>query len=235
MTVSHCCKIFSIYKITNSINEKIYVGFTSAKDPRERFLMHSGGHSKCIAICAAFQKYGAENFAFEVIYESRDGRHTLKEMEPYFIAKLEAFGPKGYNLCKGGQGTTGSKRSPEQVEAWRVSIRASGNHVNVRKTHCKHGHEYSTENTSYNKRGVRSCRTCFRLKQRTESIRKLYFGYRRAERERKIAAGIPMKRLSHASQIRYYGEVVEALPRQDALERKRRDYRKYRQRSLATA
>lgn len=30
----------------------------------------------------------------------------------------------------------------------------------IRKTHCKHGHEFSTENTAYNKHGHRHCRIC---------------------------------------------------------------------------
>ncbi len=33
----------------------------------------------------------------------------------------------------------------------------------IRKTHCKHGHEFTPENTAYNKKGHRHCRTCQRL------------------------------------------------------------------------
>ena len=35
----------------------------------------------------------------------------------------------------------------------------AGNHNNARKTHCKHGHEYTPENIYVNK-GRRLCRTC---------------------------------------------------------------------------
>jgi hypothetical protein len=31
-------------------------------------------------------------------------------------------------------------------------------------THCKHGHEFTPENTRIDKRGWRSCRTCARKK-----------------------------------------------------------------------
>lgn len=35
-----------------------------------------------------------------------------------------------------------------------------GSHM-ARRTHCKHGHEYTTENTLVS-RGIRRCRTCAR-------------------------------------------------------------------------
>jgi hypothetical protein len=38
--------------------------------------------------------------------------------------------------------------------------------LNARKTHCKHGHEFSEENTAYRPQGGRSCRTCDRDKLR---------------------------------------------------------------------
>lgn len=31
------------------------------------------------------------------------------------------------------------------------------------KTHCKHGHEYTPENTRYDKKGHRMCRACGRV------------------------------------------------------------------------
>jgi len=39
--------------------------------------------------------------------------------------------------------------------------------INATKTHCRHGHEYTADNTYTDKRGSRSCRTC-----RTASHRK---------------------------------------------------------------
>lgn len=35
-------------------------------------------------------------------------------------------------------------------------------------THCKHGHEYTAENTYTDPRGFRQCRTCSRIRQRKE-------------------------------------------------------------------
>jgi hypothetical protein len=48
-----------------------------------------------------------------------------------------------------------------------------GRHTNGAKTHCRRGHEYTTENTKYtdagNGRKRRSCATCNRIRQRIES------------------------------------------------------------------
>lgn len=35
-----------------------------------------------------------------------------------------------------------------------------GTHRNTRKTHCKNGHEFTSENTATNGRGARVCKTC---------------------------------------------------------------------------
>ena len=112
-------RIFSIYKITNLINSKRYIGFTGEKNPKHRWWQHSSGRSQCLAVCGAISKYGKEQFSFEVIYQSKDGEHTLKIMEPYFIALNHSY-RDGYNLTKGGEGTSGYKRTPEQVEKIRL-------------------------------------------------------------------------------------------------------------------
>jgi len=36
--------------------------------------------------------------------------------------------------------------------------------INARKTHCKRGHEFTTQNTYIDKKHGRSCRICLRLK-----------------------------------------------------------------------
>lgn len=38
--------------------------------------------------------------------------------------------------------------------------------INARKTHCKHGHEFTPENTHHRPGGGRTCRTCARAKCR---------------------------------------------------------------------
>ena len=41
--------------------------------------------------------------------------------------------------------------------------------VNAAKTHCKHGHEFTPENTYRTKKGSRACRECMRIANRKRS------------------------------------------------------------------
>jgi group I intron endonuclease len=103
--------IYSIYLITNLVNDKKYVGFTN--DPPQRWRSHKSLSSQS-RISQAIQKYGIDNFTFEVIYQSLDKDHTFNVMEQYFI---NLYGTRksrfGYNRTDGGQGALCSYRSVE--------------------------------------------------------------------------------------------------------------------------
>jgi hypothetical protein len=42
--------------------------------------------------------------------------------------------------------------------------------INLRKTHCKRGHEFDVFNTRYLNKGQRQCKECVRISQRKENI-----------------------------------------------------------------
>ena len=57
-----------IYKITNLINGKCYIGQTT--DTKRRFSEHKAkgyGNERNKVLYYAFDKYGIENFSFEII------------------------------------------------------------------------------------------------------------------------------------------------------------------------
>lgn len=90
----------SIYKITNSINNKCYIGQT--KDINRRFKEHksmidrSDGTAR--VLYQAMKKYGIENFTFEVIEENIE---NYDEREQYWIAYYNSY-KNGYNMTQGG-------------------------------------------------------------------------------------------------------------------------------------
>lgn len=94
-----------IYKITNHINGKIYVGQT-IKTLEERFQRHCWGTTENdkyhlnMAIKKAIKKYGKENFTIELIEEVET--QMLDEREIYWISYYDSYN-KGYNCTKGGQ------------------------------------------------------------------------------------------------------------------------------------
>ena len=103
--------IYSIYTITNLVNGKMYVGYTSQNPPSIRWTNHirqskskGKGH-----LYDAMRKYGEASFLFSVIYQSMDQYHTLTIMEPFFIKECNTFGENGYNMTYGGEGQKGNK------------------------------------------------------------------------------------------------------------------------------
>lgn len=90
--------MIGIYKITNNINGKIYIG--QSNNIQRRFLEHKNrGATSRIPVDIAIQKYGKENFSFEVIEECTIEQLNQKEM--YWISYFNSV-ENGYNCSVGG-------------------------------------------------------------------------------------------------------------------------------------
>lgn len=89
-----------IYKITNLINGKCYIGQTS-RTLEERWYDHCSKHSRCLALHSAIVKYGSENFLVEQI-DTADTQIEADYKESMWIDCLETISPNGYNLKGGG-------------------------------------------------------------------------------------------------------------------------------------
>ena len=86
-----------IYKITNNVNGKIYIG--QAKNTEERFKSHC---KQCVTDCLidyAINKYGKENFTVEILESQIE---DYNEREKYWIKQLDCKAPKEYNIADGG-------------------------------------------------------------------------------------------------------------------------------------
>lgn len=97
-----------IYKITNTVNGKIYIGQT-VQTLLDRWSDHCrpcrGRHVNRSAIASAIRKYGKENFSIEEV----DRAQTLDELnikEQTYIKALKCLAPDGYNLELGGKSKT---------------------------------------------------------------------------------------------------------------------------------
>jgi len=89
--------MFIIYKTTNLINGKIYVGkHTMDRDD----YLGSGNLLK-----RAVKKYGSENFVRETLENCGDNLELLNEREKYWIEKLNSTNLEiGYNIANGSVG-----------------------------------------------------------------------------------------------------------------------------------
>lgn len=94
-----------IYKITNTINNKSYIGKSS--DIENRFKYHKTNFNNLRewnkTLYKAFRKYGLENFTFEVIEELDDYNEKSNEREIFWIKYYNSF-INGYNETVGGDG-----------------------------------------------------------------------------------------------------------------------------------
>lgn len=92
-----------IYKATNSINGKAYIGQT-VRTVRERMMEHMRHDESHFD--KALKKYGIENFNVVVI-DSAKTVEELNEKEKFWIEFFCTLGDRGYNMCEGGGNTTG--------------------------------------------------------------------------------------------------------------------------------
>ena len=97
-----------IYKTTNTLNGKLYIG----KDEGSRESYYGSGK----LIRRAIQKYGKECFEKEVI-EEVSNRELLQEREKHWIAYYNSTDREiGYNISKGGDGGDTISNHPNRAE-----------------------------------------------------------------------------------------------------------------------
>jgi group I intron endonuclease len=88
-----------IYKTTNIITGKIYIGKCGRKRSSKNYL-GSGKYLK-----RAIKKYGKENFKKEIIEDNIEDYEILNYREIFYISLYDAMNSEiGYNLTKGGDG-----------------------------------------------------------------------------------------------------------------------------------
>jgi group I intron endonuclease len=108
-------KTIGIYQIRNKVISKIYIG--SSKNIEGRWYVHKRDlklkqhHS--IYLQRAWEKYGEENFTFEIL-ELLETTDILLEREQYYLDKYESYKKEnGYNICSVAENCTGVIASKE--------------------------------------------------------------------------------------------------------------------------
>lgn len=106
-----------IYKVTNRINNKVYIGQT-IQPLKDRWYRHCAKKSLKKAemnmhIKRAILKYGKENFDVEVLEECDTS--LLNKRERYYINCFDSY-HNGYNSTLGGQGGAKPLQTSEEVQ-----------------------------------------------------------------------------------------------------------------------
>lgn len=124
-----------IYKATNLVNGKVYIGQTIQE------LWARKAHHKHIALkdkrdtifTRAIRKYGWENFDWKII-DSASDIDELNQKEIYWINYYNSFGKNGYNSTLGGEGTVGCTHDEEtrsKISETKISRMDSYEHIGL--------------------------------------------------------------------------------------------------------
>lgn len=90
-----------IYKITNQINGKVYIGQTiNTLEHRKQQHLKCAKYGNSRHLYNAMRKYGVENFKFEQI-DTANSLDDLNYLETYYIVKYDSV-RSGYNMSYGG-------------------------------------------------------------------------------------------------------------------------------------
>jgi group I intron endonuclease len=92
-----------IYCATNKINGKQYIGYT--ENLKKRIQLYRSAAKTCKTqrkFYNAIQKYGIDNFTWEIIYESWDNKNCLSVIEMLLIKEFDTY-RNGYNSTPGGE------------------------------------------------------------------------------------------------------------------------------------
>lgn len=95
-----------VYKITNTVNGKIYIGFTRYT-LEGRWKQHVKlAHKQQYPLQRAIAKHGVKKFKIETLLEDEDVVWCLNVAEPFFIAYYNSTDfDVGYNVSSGGSST----------------------------------------------------------------------------------------------------------------------------------
>lgn len=110
--------MYYIYRITNKINGKTYIGQHRYKYLNDDYM----GSGKLLK--KAIKKYGIENFEKEILYSRIQYKATADDIERFAIKKERALGKAEYNIADGGQGGSPNK-GRHFSEEWKRKISES--------------------------------------------------------------------------------------------------------------
>ena len=143
-----------IYKITNIVNNKIYIGCT-IKSIDKRFSEHISRSKKenNIKLYNSIRKYGEENFIIEKIIDCEECE--MFDLEMKYISEFNSF-ELGLNSSIGGEGCLGYKHTKESLEkisgenSYSIKFRKDKNYSEI------YGEDRSKEESKKRSDGVKT-------------------------------------------------------------------------------
>ncbi|WP_319467011.1 NUMOD3 domain-containing DNA-binding protein [uncultured Pseudodesulfovibrio sp.] len=141
-----------VYKATNTINGKIYIGKTvrtlshaqQRHFQRAKFQYKYGCYSH---FYNAMRKYGEKSFEWEILYKGNSDEE-IQQKEREYIAKLNSMDRStGYNMTPGGDGGAGGTLSAKHRERISIANKGKNNQCYGKfgEDHPAYGHKKSNK------------------------------------------------------------------------------------------
>lgn len=104
-----------IYRATSKTTKKVYVGLTINSLQTRKTQHKCRSKQMKTHFYYAINKYGWDDFDWDILESGIEDFSLLKEREIYWINELDSY-KNGYNITSGGEGILGFKFSDEQIK-----------------------------------------------------------------------------------------------------------------------
>lgn len=136
----------SLYKFTNLINDKSYIGISKEINKRKRrHILDSKQENPPYPLHRAIKKYGEGVFTFEILIENIASLSNACLLEIENIKKYDSYN-SGYNLTLGGEGVLGVKGSKSPVS--KITDEVAKQIINDNCSHLEAANKYNTTTSS---------------------------------------------------------------------------------------
>lgn len=169
-----------IYKVTNTINGKSYIGITTKEHAVSRWSGHkwSAKTGSKYPLHRAIRKYGKSSFVFETLGKAQS-KPQLKRLEIEHIKRFNTLVPSGYNISPGGE-LVPKGRKPCNVKIWAGIRSPDGKVFRSIKNIALFAREHNLDDD--------------KLRQVSRGIRYSYKGWKTLSRDEKIGFRWPVGR-----------------------------------------
>lgn len=204
--------MFSIYKITNKVNGKIYIGYTE-KSIEERFAQHCGDARSARPtrpLISAIKKYGPDSFTIEALYEGTNKDYVLNDREQYYIETYENIVGKEnmYNVAPGGLGGDRSM-SPAYQDWLKVRDRSGERNSFYGMSHTEETKRKISEANKGRLKGIpKSEETRRRMSVNNPRYWQGKVAHNKGKKQRPATV---LERAKQGNPVRYNGEVYPTL------------------------
>jgi hypothetical protein len=122
-----------VYKVTNTINNKYYIGYHKTRDVNDKYLGSGTIIKKAVA------KYGISKFVKEILFETSDQTKALEKEDE--LISLSLLDPLCMNIRRGGAAGWNGEQHPERRERLRQLNKGVKNPQFGTKWIVRYGHE----------------------------------------------------------------------------------------------